>query len=173
LLWDITEFGRAVHAEMDALISSARNGVSPARSTLYATTFPCHNCTRHIIAAGLTRVVYIEPYAKSLASSLHDDAIRVEDSVVKPGGKKKKDRRVPFEPFIGVGPRRFFDLFSIMHGAGYRIERKVSGKTREWDPGKDAKPRIPMAPSTYLQREILASKVVYSIFNSAQEVADA
>jgi deoxycytidylate deaminase len=173
LLWDITEFGRAVHAEMDALISSGRNGVSPSGGTLYATTFPCHNCTRHIIAAGLTRVVYVEPYAKSLASTLHEDAIRVEDSVAKPGGKKRKDRRVPFEPFIGVGPRRFFDLFSIMHGAGYRVERKVSGKTRNWDPSVDAKPRIPMAPSTYLQREILASQAVYSIFNSGEEETDA
>jgi deoxycytidylate deaminase len=173
LLWDITEFGRPVHAEMDAMISSARNGVSPSGGTLYATTFPCHNCTRHIIAAGLTRVVYVEPYAKSLASSLHDDAIRVEDSVTKPGGKKRKDKRVPFEPFIGVGPRRFFDLFSVTHGAGYRIERKVSGKTRNWDASVDAKPRIPMAPSTYLQREILASKVVYSIFNAGKEETNA
>jgi deoxycytidylate deaminase len=173
LLWDITEFGRAVHAEMDAMISSARNGVSPAGGTLYATTFPCHNCTRHIITAGLTRVVYVEPYAKSLASYLHEDAIRVEDSVAKAGRSMKKDRRVPFEPFIGVGPRRFFDLFSVMHGAGYRIERKASGKTREWNPSVDAKPRIPMAPSTYLQREILASKAVYSIFNSDKEETDA
>jgi hypothetical protein len=158
---------------MDALISCARVAVSPVGGALYATTFPCHNCSRHIIAAGLTRVIYVEPYAKSLASPLHDDAIRVEDSAAKPGGGRRKDRRVPFEPFIGVGPRRFFDLFSIMHSAGYRIERKASGRTREWDPLTDAKPRMPMAPSTYLQREVLASKAVYSIFNSAKEDANA
>jgi deoxycytidylate deaminase len=63
LLLDITEFGRAVHAEMDALLSCGRSGVSPKGGVLYTTTFPCHNCTRHIVAAGIRRVVYIEPYA--------------------------------------------------------------------------------------------------------------
>ncbi len=61
LLHDVSEFGRAVHAEMDALLSCARNGVSPVGAELFATTFPCHNCTRHIITAGIRRVVYIEP----------------------------------------------------------------------------------------------------------------
>jgi deoxycytidylate deaminase len=54
--FDITEFGRAVHAEMEALLACARTGRSPLGSSLFATTFPCHNCTRHIIAAGLKRV---------------------------------------------------------------------------------------------------------------------
>ena len=35
LLFDITEFGRAVHAEMDAILSCARSGVSPLGATLY------------------------------------------------------------------------------------------------------------------------------------------
>ena len=165
LLWDITEFGRAVHAEMEALLSCGRSAVSPRGGTLYATTFPCHNCTRHVIAAGLKRVVYIEPYAKSLAARLHEDAIRVEDAVQKGKGKNSRDHRVPFEPFIGVGPRRFLDLFSIMLSAGYPIERKdKSGAIFNWNSRRDSKPRIPMAPSSYLQREVLASKAVYSIF---------
>lgn len=167
LLWDITEFGRAVHAEMDALLSCGRSGVSPRDGTLYTTTFPCHNCTRHIVAAGLRRVVYIEPYAKSQAAPLHDDAIRVEDAVARGSSRRMRDPRVPFEPFIGVGPRRFFDLFSIMLSSGYPIERKTKqGKVRDWRPRKDSKPRVPMAPSSYLQREVLASRKVYSIFKS-------
>ena len=165
LLWDITEFGRAVHAEMDAILSCGRSGVSPQGGILYTTTFPCHNCTRHIVAAGVKRVVYIEPYAKSQAAPLHEDAIRVEDAVARGLGRRARDPRVPFEPFIGVGPRRFFDLFSIMLSAGYPIERKTkSGKVHDWKPRRDSKPRIPMAPSSYLQREVLASKKVYSIF---------
>src|SRR5439155_301649 len=59
---DITEFGRAVHAEMEALLSCARNGISPRDGTLYSTTFPCHNCAKHIAAAGIARVVFVEPY---------------------------------------------------------------------------------------------------------------
>ncbi|HUQ92926.1 MAG TPA: anti-phage dCTP deaminase [Bryobacteraceae bacterium] len=145
LLWDITEFGRAVHAEMDALLSCGRNGVSPKGGVLYTTTFPCHNCTRHIVAAGIQRVVYIEPYAKSHAAPLHEDSIRVE-TVAKGLSGTAKDLRVPFEPFIGVGPRRFFDLFSMMLSAGYPIDRKTkSGKVHDWNPRRDSKPRIPMA----------------------------
>src|SRR5260370_6051361 len=70
-LMDITEYGRAVHAEMDALLACARIGVSPVGGTLFSTTFPCHNCTRHLIAGGIRRVIYIEPYPKSLSSKLH------------------------------------------------------------------------------------------------------
>jgi len=66
-IFDITEYRRAVHAEMEALLSCARSGVSPRQGTLYSTTFPCHNCAKHIIAAGLSRVVFVEPYPKSLA----------------------------------------------------------------------------------------------------------
>jgi deoxycytidylate deaminase len=170
LLWDITEFGRAVHAEMDALLSCGRSGVSPRDGTLFTTTFPCHNCTRHIVAAGIRRVVYIEPYAKSQAAPLHDDAIRVEDAVVRGSSRRARDSRVPFEPFIGIGPRRFFDLFSIMLSTGYEVERKTKlGKIRDWRPRRDSKPRVPMAPSSYLQREVLASRKVYSIFESKRK----
>lgn len=39
------------------------------------TTFPCHYCARHIVAAGIYEVQYIEPYPKSKALQLHADAI--------------------------------------------------------------------------------------------------
>ncbi|MDZ7714353.1 MAG: anti-phage dCTP deaminase [Rhodovibrio sp.] len=64
---NIIEFGRIVHAEMSAITDAARRGLSIANSTLYCTTFPCHMCARHIISAGIMRVVYIEPYPKSMA----------------------------------------------------------------------------------------------------------
>jgi len=41
-LFGITEFGRAVHAEMEALSSCARRGISTQDVILYTTTFPCH-----------------------------------------------------------------------------------------------------------------------------------
>jgi deoxycytidylate deaminase len=80
---NVIEFGRAVHAEMAALMDSARRGVPVKNATLYCTTFPCHLCARHIVAAGIRRVVYIEPYPKSLAAQLYPDSIAVE-SAVKP-----------------------------------------------------------------------------------------
>jgi deoxycytidylate deaminase len=104
LIGDLTEFGRMVHAEMDALLSCSRRGMSCKGATLYVTTFPCHNCAKHIIAAGIEEVVYVEPYPKSKALEFHPDAITVSQS---------EDGKVKLRPFIGVGPRRFFDLFSM------------------------------------------------------------
>lgn len=102
-LKDITEFGRAVHAEMDALLDAARRGVAVQGCTAHTTTFPCHNCARHLIAAGIERVVFVEPYAKSKAADLHDDSMALDASGV--------DGKVSFEPFVGVAPRRYLDYF--------------------------------------------------------------
>ncbi|MDG9782099.1 anti-phage dCTP deaminase [Metapseudomonas otitidis] len=99
----IIEYSRAIHAEMEAILGLARSQGGVANScTLYTTTFPCHNCARHIIAAGIARVVYIEPYEKSLALDLHDDAISLEE--------KKSDMTV-FENFCGVSPLRYNAFF--------------------------------------------------------------
>ena len=66
----LLEFIRAVHAEMAALTSAAIRGVSLRGGTLYSTTFPCRECARHIVAAGIERVVFIEPYPKSKVEQL-------------------------------------------------------------------------------------------------------
>ncbi len=110
----LTEFGRAVHAEMDALMTAARHGVRIDGSQLVCTTFPCHNCTRHIIAAGIRRVVYLHPYAKSLARELHDDSI-----VLDPAQEGLIDGKVVFEQYIGVAPRGYPQYFDFGH-----VERK-------------------------------------------------
>ncbi|HCM0000439.1 TPA: cytidine deaminase, partial [Escherichia coli] len=98
----IIEYSRSIHAEMDAITSLARLGNGGfSDKVLYTTTFPCHNCARHIVAVGITKVVYIEPYEKSLALELHDDAI----TEVNEHGK------VIFESFEGVSPRRYQKFF--------------------------------------------------------------
>jgi len=102
----LIEFSRAVHAEMDALISVARNAIPGLiGSTLYVTTFPCHNCARHIIDAGIHRVVFLEPYSKSLAHRLHGDAIN------NPLDEPHPDRAT-FCNYGGIAPRRYSEWFS-------------------------------------------------------------
>lgn len=124
---DLTEFGRAVHAEMEALLACARNRVSSRDGTLYTTTFPCHNCAKHIIAAGIKRVVYIEPYQKSKAAEFHKDAMVL--------GFSDRDDLVRFEPFVGFGPRHFLDFFSVQLGSGYPLKRRAEGGVAvEWKP---------------------------------------
>lgn len=99
---DLTEFGRVVHAEMSAICDAARLGRSVKGSTLYSTTFPCHNCTKHILASGVRRVVYMEPYPKSKAKELHKNEISIE---------LESDNAVSFVPFIGISPFRYRDIF--------------------------------------------------------------
>lgn len=102
---ELIEFSRAVHAEMDAIVAASRMGSAGLRgSTLYCTTYPCHNCAKHIIAAGIIRVVYLEPYEKSLARELHSDEIEDPNH----GGAQD---RVKFSLYSGVSPRRFDGYF--------------------------------------------------------------
>ncbi|WP_262984517.1 anti-phage dCTP deaminase [Variovorax beijingensis] len=105
---DLIEFSRSVHAEMDAIVALVRTGGGGLRgATLYTTTFPCHNCARHIVAAGITKVFYIEPYEKSLAKDLHQDAIAFEVEET----KLETPKRVEFLHFEGVAPRQFGNMF--------------------------------------------------------------
>lgn len=154
---NLTEYGRIVHAEMEAILSCTRQGKSTKGATIYCTTFPCHNCAKHIIASGITRVVFIEPYLKSKALDFHDDSIVIHypqdrssegDELEFP-----RKRRVQFEPFFGVGPRRFLDLFSLSLGVGRPLERKdASGETIPFVE-KDSKPRLQMHEVSYLELE--------------------
>ena len=73
---DLIEFSRAVHAEMHAILGASRvAGDRVVGGRLFVTTYPCHSCARHVIAAGIDEVLYIEPYRKSLATRLHSDAL--------------------------------------------------------------------------------------------------
>ena len=111
-LGGLLEFSRAVHAEMDALTSAARIGHSTVGTRLFVTTFPCHFCARHIVAAGVDEVQYIEPYPKSHAYHLHGDAITsVAVGWVAPSSKQGDDKKVLFRPFTGVAPRMYRRAF--------------------------------------------------------------
>jgi dCMP deaminase len=56
---------RAVHAECNAIIRAARRGVSTLGATAYITHYPCLNCAKMLVNAGITRVVYGEIYRQS------------------------------------------------------------------------------------------------------------
>jgi deoxycytidylate deaminase len=128
---DLIEFSRAVHAEMDAILSVARVGGPALRGArLYCTTYPCHACARGIIAAGLAEVVYVEPYPKSLARELHKDAITEKSPDPSPDGKPSK---VWFRLFSGVAPRRYSAVFekrrSLKDAAGMYVSEPAQTAT--------------------------------------------
>lgn len=113
----VIEFSRAIHAEMEAILAVARDSRhSLVGSTLFTTTYPCHNCARHIVAAGIEQVVYIQPYRKSLAMKLHHDAVS-EDS--------REKNHTAFVQYEGVAPKHFARLFRG------RSDRKVAGVARK------------------------------------------
>jgi deoxycytidylate deaminase len=162
---DLTEFGRIVHAEMDALLSCARAGITTVDSTLYCTTFPCHNCAKHIIASGVKKVLYVEPYPKSRALDFHSESIELNSELdVLP----ENNSLVTFEPFIGVGPRRFLDLFSMTLGAGSKLKRKAKdGAILDWS--KSTAPiRTPIIARSYIQIEASAVEM-WSCHNDAMK----
>jgi deoxycytidylate deaminase len=146
-LQNLLEFGRSVHAEMAALSEAAHRGLSVQSGSMYTTTFPCHLCARHIISSGVKRVVYIEPYPKSLAQELYKDMIEV-DPGVRPSDK------VSFEPFVGVAPSLYLEAFRA-------LERKQpDGKVVEWIEGK-AEPKLRRyVPSYLLIENIVLGRVL-------------
>ena len=102
------EYGRMIHAEMSAITDAARLGRPLKGAILFTTTFPCHMCAKHIVAAGIDKVIFLEPYPKSLASELHSDSIFIE------GQSRENYDKFPscyFEHFYGISPKRYRDFF--------------------------------------------------------------
>lgn len=51
-----------LHAEANAITKVAKSSNSSEGATLYVTATPCIECAKLIIQAGISRVVYSEPY---------------------------------------------------------------------------------------------------------------
>jgi len=59
---------RSTHAEQNALINAAKNGISTNGATLYCTMYPCFSCCKMIINAGIKKVVAQNDYHESADS---------------------------------------------------------------------------------------------------------
>ena len=123
---DLLEFGRIIHAEMSAISDAARKGVAIQGATLYSTTFPCHLCAKHIVASGIKRVVYLEPYPKSYANALHGDSIEVDSG--------RKSERVTEDTFL-KGFRRIGIATCLKRANVNYLEAPLSNGIK----GKDAR----------------------------------
>lgn len=155
-LMGIQEFGRPVHAEMAALVDAAARGVSVKGSVLYVTTFPCHNCAKHILAAGVRVVVFLEPYPKSLVTRLFEKEFREELQATNLGDWQllldKTKGSVVLCAYLGVAPRRYLQLFKM-------VERKDNdGKSLEAEWAENKRKAIPRelgldAHISYIARE--------------------
>lgn len=126
-------------------MACARNNISSKDATMYMTTFPCHNCAKHIIAAGVKKVVYIEPYPKSKAIEFYTEEISTSP--------EDFDKKLVFVPFSGVGPRRYIDLFAMVSAKWGKKKRKNDdGTVYDWR-RSTACVRNPMTSFSYLDYE--------------------
>lgn len=164
-LGGLIEFSRSIHAEMDAIVSLAmKGGGSTKGAVLFTYTFPCHNCARHVVAAGIKTVYFLEPYEKSLATQLHSDAIAIEGA-----GDSQSDKSgepVRFLHFEGVAPRQYLNMFT------------PSGERKDGKTGKavkvtlrEADKKIPEYLDDYRQYELKVvehlDKIIKDLKNSA------
>mgnify|MGYP002828878816 FL=1 len=67
-----------IHAEMNAIIQSARNGTSIEGASIYITASPCWNCFKALANAGIRRICYGEFYR-------NDRSFEVAELLGKPG----------------------------------------------------------------------------------------
>ena len=51
-----------IHAEQNAIIDCAKRGVNCNNSIAYITHFPCLNCLKMLVQAGIEKIYYIDDY---------------------------------------------------------------------------------------------------------------
>ena len=145
MIADVMEYGRMVHAEMNALTDAARTNKSVQGTTLYSTTMPCHLCTKLIVSSGISRVVYVQPYPKSLVQELYGDSVAVD--------QPHRTDRVRFETLKGVTPNGYRLAFRKVRAR----KNKVNGLIVEWDT-KMAAPIFLSHFPYYLPLEVTAAE---------------
>ena len=160
-LFDIIEYTRSAHAEIVAITSAARRGASIQDATLFCTTMPCHECMRAVVASGISRVVYVEPYPKSRGAYLQADSV----SLVPRQGERPE--KINIEQFSGISYHRFADLFSWLprkqDDINNPLDRQIQGlpdhKTHDgfpvqWNP-REASVRPSLFDSNFPGTELL------------------
>jgi len=68
------ELCRGVHAEQNAIIQAAVQGVSIKNSTMYCTNLPCIICAKMIINAEIKQVIIAETYKDTMTINMFKDA---------------------------------------------------------------------------------------------------
>ncbi len=91
----LLELCRSLHGEESAILNLVGRSADLTESTIYVTTYPCNLCANKIVQAGISRVVYFEPYPVEEAKKIF------------------KDAKVATEPFEGVTFRAFFKFYQF------------------------------------------------------------
>ncbi len=75
-----------IHAEMNAIIWAAREGISIEGATIYVTLEPCSECSKNLIASGIKRIVYAKEYehtnSDTISKFIKDNGVIIEKLAV-------------------------------------------------------------------------------------------
>ncbi|MFT8870479.1 deaminase, partial [Liquorilactobacillus nagelii] len=50
---------RTIHAEMNAVLQCAKFGIATDKAEIYVTDFPCLQCTKMLLQAGICKIYYL------------------------------------------------------------------------------------------------------------------
>lgn len=86
---------RTIHAEMNALLQCAKFGVPTANADIYVTHFPCLQCCKAIVQAGIKTVYYAcdyknHPYAMELFAQANISVVQVDKKDIELVDKAKE-----------------------------------------------------------------------------------
>lgn len=91
------EYCRALHAEENALLQSAKiGGVGVADGKIFTTSFPCELCAKKIYQSGIKEIIYTEPYPESISQDVF-----LKDGI----------RKIKLVQFEGVKSHSYFKLY--------------------------------------------------------------
>lgn len=68
------EICRGLHAEQNAIIQAARYGIDISGAKIYITTQPCITCAKMLINAGISEIIYANPYPDELSLGMLEEA---------------------------------------------------------------------------------------------------
>ena len=88
---------RTIHAEINAILQCAKFGVPTEGAEIYVTHFPCLNCCKSLIQAGIKKVIYAKDYKNhSFALEMFEQSgvtvehVELEEMILDLNNKEKR-----------------------------------------------------------------------------------
>lgn len=71
-----------IHAEMNAILFSAKNGTKIDGATIYTLIQPCWQCTKNLTQSGIKRIVFAEKYYRTSSEDENEIKEYLQRSVI-------------------------------------------------------------------------------------------
>jgi len=81
-----TKYQFIVHAELNAILGAARNGVSLVGCSLYTHWYPCHECAKAIVQSGISQVIVDGEFMKRRGNQNWEDSFKISEKIFQEAG---------------------------------------------------------------------------------------